>query len=234
MRHRLSLVLLFGCAQISLQHCTPPGNVDNLHNYVRQAVARRYAPSLSNPSGGNITLGGKGSKTLFALTYDCTLEGIALALIDANKCKPNKEFARAFNKALNFATNCEKTVKNGYLYAVEDWLNTAELPISATYNPSDPASESFANMVYYKSLKMGCARMACTGSKTGKFAIACVYGAIPQKGKPLYIEAGTKKGCVQKMCKELVSNAICQNDSDDCSTFATCGLCQTVDGPESL
>ncbi|CAJ0595459.1 unnamed protein product [Cylicocyclus nassatus] len=242
MRHLSTwLLLLSSCVSLSIEKCpdyemdTDGYNYVELHNDIRQGVAKRSFP-YPQKDGVEIEYSKKGTKSLFRLTYSSVLEGIAMAVIDEEKCKlKNQEVQDAYNKPINFArqrvnnNQNKKQVAQAYQWAIEDWRDTATLPLTdAIYN--DDGMKPFANMIYYKSLQVGCSHSPCVGS-TDKVAIACVYSEFPKVGEPLYLENSTKTGCTKKWCKEIVSDADClkyDSTKDDASQEDTAGLCCTA------
>ncbi|CAJ0595456.1 unnamed protein product [Cylicocyclus nassatus] len=207
--------VLFNQLALSLQDCGSSALEDKivqLHNEVRQGVAQREY--------GEIKYSKVGSKNMFALSYDCSLQGLASASITSCKC--DKSFADTFG----YSIVCEKAIISGtkaaqiqdaYETTIEGWRDDAKddipLPLSAaTYTSNVP--ENFANMIYYKSLRVGCSHEIC-----GKRAlIACVYNKKPQSGQPLYIEASTKTGCTRKKCQELEPDSKCDSSNGLCVT----------------
>ncbi|CAJ0595466.1 unnamed protein product [Cylicocyclus nassatus] len=194
-----------------------PAAVLKLHNEVRQGVAQRQFAH----SDGAITYSKIGSKNMFALDYDCALQGIAYASVV--NCRCDKTFVDAYD----YSISCEKTIlgstkttkiQEAYETTIKEWRDDAKndipLPLSAATYKNVPAT--FANSISddLKSLRMGCAHRLCDK----RVLIACVYSRKPQGEQPLYIEASTKTGCTAKKCKELVPEAKCDS---------SCGLCVT-------
>ncbi|RCN47299.1 SCP-like protein [Ancylostoma caninum] len=150
--------------------------------------------------------------------------------------KPNVDFIPA-GKSVNYkviieadknAVNNKDTIKK----AMEYWYDThydENLNDSVIY--TNDRTEAFANMVYYKSIALGCTSILCedtSGANKHKIALACVYGDAPKLGEPLYIPAPKKntQGCKSnKTCKTLVKDATCITASSQPPTYA--GLCET-------
>ncbi|CAJ0595411.1 unnamed protein product [Cylicocyclus nassatus] len=219
------LLLLSSCILVNSQ-CNlndPYGKLLlELHNRIRQGIARGKAMI----DGETIAFGGNGTRNLFAMSYDCVLVGLAYAVIA--DCRINKEIKMALDLAVNAAmirTGTTKAhVRQAYVYAFEDWLGTASLPLrDAMY--TDEAIEPFANMIYHKSLRMGCAHQIC-GRSNNKLAIACAYSKKPQLAEPLYnTQSRPKWGCTKRTCKAVVSDSICNSNTGLCATDA-----KSIDG----
>ncbi|VDM74979.1 unnamed protein product [Strongylus vulgaris] len=139
--HRLpALVLLLNCVSWSFQTCDPNSTLStkavDLHNDVRKAVATgTYGPK---------------SQTMFRVSYDCTNDGLALAVI-GDDCRRNKAVdltplgkATSFIKERTSSTTMnDNTAATYYQYAVEDWIDAVDTLSDATYNDEIP--EEFAN-----------------------------------------------------------------------------------------
>ncbi|CAJ0597502.1 unnamed protein product [Cylicocyclus nassatus] len=181
------------------------------HNLLREKVASRQ---LDKAIYGNLP----GSKSLFKLKYDCTNEGLALATI-GNKCKHSSIYMDKVGRGENFITYRLKTnpkpeqLAELFEYAVEDWSLTVENPLSADVVYTDTTMEPFANMIYNKTLKIGCAYLFCKDQ--GKVALACVYEKRPIEGEPLYwADSKNDKGCTKDApCKKLIKGAVCSSNN---------------------
>ncbi|CAJ0597511.1 unnamed protein product [Cylicocyclus nassatus] len=182
------------------------------HNLLREKVASRQ---LDKATYGDLP----GSKNLFKLKYDCTNEGLALATI-GNKCKHSNIYMDKIGRGENFITyplqTKPKPAQLATLFenAVEDWSLTVKNPLSADVLYTDTSMEPFANMIYNKTLKIGCAYLFCKNQ--GKVALACVYEKRPVEGGPLYwADSKDDKGCTDDAsCKELIEGAVCSSDDD--------------------
>ncbi|KAK5964507.1 hypothetical protein GCK32_009414 [Trichostrongylus colubriformis] len=82
-----------------------------------------------------------------------------------------------------------------------DWseVSPGTTTSTSTFPPSPAVSplESFANMMYYKSLKFGCSRNICPSTATtpSMVAIACVYSSAAQRFDQIYIPG--RYGCAE-------------------------------------
>ncbi|CAJ0594539.1 unnamed protein product [Cylicocyclus nassatus] len=205
-----------------------------LHNDIRQGVARRsFAYPEPEGKGGEegetVEYNKIGSRSVFRLCYDSENANLAAVAINEDDCKVNEEIGNVWHKAINSITlrvinTKEEGLKYGYHDAIEKWLDTADLPLSDAIYRLESA-KPFANMVYYKNLKVGCAHKICKNSEN-KIAIACVYGEIPQLNELLYIEDSTTKGCIDhKNCKAVLPKSQCDTEEGS----PTLGLCLTVE-----
>ncbi|KAK6026530.1 hypothetical protein OSTOST_07490 [Ostertagia ostertagi] len=74
------------------------------------------------------------------------------------------------------------------------WKNEAAVTDGQVTYTSERMKE-FANMLYYKSTKVGCSYRACTTT----FAVACVFNSAPEIGKPIYM--GSSFGSERMQCR---------------------------------
>ncbi|CAJ0592961.1 unnamed protein product [Cylicocyclus nassatus] len=182
------------------------------HNDLRAQVARR---ALDKEIYGELP----GTKSLFKLEYDCTNEGFAQSTIGKD-CKHSSIYMSVIGRGENFITyRAESKPGNKKLaemlkWAVEDWSDTVESPLSADVMYTDTSMEPFANMIYNKTLKFGCSYQFCEAN--GKVAIACVYENKPQLNEPLYSADSTgKKGCTKNSpCNKVIKGAVCETAND--------------------
>ncbi|CAJ0595485.1 unnamed protein product [Cylicocyclus nassatus] len=190
--------------------------VTKSHNELRANVAKR---NLSTAIFGDIP----GSKTLFKLRYDCANEGLALATI-GNKCKHSSIYMDKVGRGENFITyrlakkpSLSKQ-KDLFAFAVEDWTDTVEEPLSSDVVYTDTSMEPFANMIYNKTLNFGCSFLFC--NETSKVALACVYDNRPKEGEPLYwADSKNNAGCQKPgPCKKVIKGT-------DVNCDTTYGLC---------
>ncbi|CAJ0594871.1 unnamed protein product [Cylicocyclus nassatus] len=211
------IVLLIGCIlqkEVSAASCKLAAALIEAttaaHNTLRAKVAQRV---LDKNIYGDLP----GTKSLFKLKYDCTNEAFALATIGSD-CKHSSVYTDVIGRGENFITY-KATSKPGnaklstmFGWAVEDWGSTVETPLSADVKYTDTIMEPFANIVYNKTLKFGCAYRYC--DTTSKVAIACVYEERPQEGEPLYsADSTSKKGCTtNNPCKKIIKGAVCENN----------------------
>ncbi|CAJ0592949.1 unnamed protein product [Cylicocyclus nassatus] len=182
------------------------------HNDLRAQVATR---ALDKEIYGELP----GTKSLFKLEYDCTNEGFAMSTIGKD-CKHSSIYMSVIGRGENFITyRAESKPGNKKLaemlkWAVEDWSDTVESPLSADVMYTDTSMEPFANMIYNKTLKFGCSYQFCEAN--GKVAIACVYENKPQLNEPLYSADSTgKKGCTKNSpCNKVIKGAVCETAND--------------------
>ncbi|CAJ0593021.1 unnamed protein product [Cylicocyclus nassatus] len=182
------------------------------HNAIRAQVATR---GLHKKIFGDAP----GSKSLFKLGYDRTHAALAAAVI-GSQCMHSKFYVNSTEKSENFkiyqtngAPN-NKTLLQFFLHAVEDWRNTVNHPLRPDVKYTDTSMEPFANMIYHKTLKFGCAYRFCKSKS--KVALACVYDSRPLLEEPLYLADSTnKRGCVRDYsCRKIFSNAVCEKEGD--------------------
>ncbi|KAK5982430.1 hypothetical protein GCK32_011354, partial [Trichostrongylus colubriformis] len=216
------LLLHGGGAQHICAWSSPMNDVDrglflDILNTYRAYVARGEAYQLNGKLSG--------SNELFELKYDCQLE--LMAHMNTYSC--NQTFhppATSINYFM-FVNEPHAWSKRDLIpMAASSWYQ----PVLDFWNKSDPRLESFVNMMYYESMKVGCSHNLCPSTATtpSTNAIACVYNSAPQKNDVIYVPG--RYGCI--------------ND-DDCSKNGTpfrCikygsyrGLCSqdTTDAPKS-
>ncbi|CAJ0595461.1 unnamed protein product [Cylicocyclus nassatus] len=154
-----------------------------------------------------------GTKNMFKLNYDCTLENFAKATISVD-CTQNTRFD---SKLLGFGTNFysevyigtapnDTIIKRYYEFAVDEWsmADSTSPPFGTDMIYKNESAASLANMIYYKTLAVGCAHKYCSERKY--ISVACVYGAVPEVGQPLYFATVTgKSGCTASTsCRKVV------------------------------
>ncbi|KAK5966248.1 hypothetical protein GCK32_005422 [Trichostrongylus colubriformis] len=175
-------------AQHICQWTSPLDDVDrslfvDIHNTYRAYVARGEAYQL----GAKLP----GSPGLFELKYDCQLE--LMAQMNTYSC--NQTFHPP-TTSINYFT----LVNEPHAWSKRDLIPIAASswyqPILDTRNRSDPRLEPFANMMYYKSLSIGCSHNLCPATATTPAinAIACLYTPAHQRNKHIYPEG--HYGCV--------------------------------------
>ncbi|CAJ0593022.1 unnamed protein product [Cylicocyclus nassatus] len=197
------------------------------HNAIRAQVATR---GLYKKIFGDAP----GSKSLFKLGYDRSHAALAAAVI-GSRCKHSKIYMSSLQKSENYKiyrTNGppnNETLLQFFLYAVEDWRDTVNHPLRPDVKYADTSMEPFANMIYHKTLKFGCAYRFCKSKS--KVALACVYDNRPVLDEPLYLaDSMNKKGCVRDYpCKKIISNAVCEKEGD--KTGPLCEVPQPIVQP---
>uniref|UniRef100_A0A7I4XT78 SCP domain-containing protein n=1 Tax=Haemonchus contortus TaxID=6289 RepID=A0A7I4XT78_HAECO len=75
--------------------------------------------------------------------------------------------------------------------------------------------QEFANMIYYKSTKAGCACQKCNQPAPPRAVVACIFNSAPESGKPIYLGTAGATGC---------------NNDEDCSSVINGAKC----GPQGL
>ncbi|KIH65583.1 SCP-like protein [Ancylostoma duodenale] len=181
-----------------------------------------------------------GSKNMFKITYDCFLEGLALTTLSGCPSKPKLDFINTMGgeKSVNYAvirgidTNNPPQAEADYVpyikTAVADWVNYMyedNLDIK-TVAYKNAAMEPFANMIYNKTIAVGCSPLYCADKK--RVAVSCVYNAKPKLNEPLYEPAKVPDGCTSagKRCDKVVKGSECIKDGDPDVAFK--GLCRTA------
>ncbi|XGW24669.1 hypothetical protein V3C99_006251 [Haemonchus contortus] len=70
--------------------------------------------------------------------------------------------------------------------------------------------EDFANMIYYKSTKAGCAYQECNQIEPPRAVVACIFNSAPQLGKPIYPGTQGVNGCnTDSSCSAVFSGTTC-------------------------
>ncbi|VDM77848.1 unnamed protein product [Strongylus vulgaris] len=200
---------------------------------LREKVAKQ---ELDKNVYGNLP----GSKSLFKMRYDCNDEALAEAVIGPDCNHAPIDLKAVIGPDCNHAPIDLSLIgksENYHLYhfttqgsdaytqihiALNEWNSTVRrMNDDGIYNGG--AIAPFANMIYYKSLTLGCAIKYCTSPDYNNwFAIACVYGATPKLGEPLYLADSTdKKGCIANdLCQKLVlKNSRCSTRTGLCETY---------------
>ncbi|RCN47290.1 SCP-like protein, partial [Ancylostoma caninum] len=143
------------------------------HNALRGQLARG---EIEQDDGSKL----KGSKTLFKLNYDCTLEGLAMAAVPTNCARQPamdlNPLGRSQNLAAVTANNDPSTgqpLQTAINSATTLWAE--RLHVELLKNPiyTNERMAPFANMIYNNSLSMGCMGYYCSAQT--KTAIVCVY-----------------------------------------------------------
>ncbi|EPB69402.1 hypothetical protein ANCCEY_11500 [Ancylostoma ceylanicum] len=122
---------------------------------------------------------------MFKITYDCYLEGLALTTMSGCGSKP--ELAFVGQKSVNYVVirgiDPKKPPKTEADYvpyikqAVADWANYMyddNLDIK-TVIYKESAMEPFANMIYNKTIAVGCSPQYCADKR--RVVVSCVYNA---------------------------------------------------------
>nr|AEP82917.1 venom allergen/ancylostoma secreted protein-like 2 isoform 3 [Heligmosomoides bakeri] len=112
--------------------------------------------------------------------------------------------------------------------AISDWRTKAAfnpLPADAIY--SNQNLESFANMIYYKSTKVGCAYQSCNALPPYPAAqsVVCVFDNKPALNSQLYPPGTGTTGCTDPDCANALTGATCQTAAGN-----TQGLCSPQAG----
>ncbi|KAL6732563.1 hypothetical protein Aduo_003313 [Ancylostoma duodenale] len=171
-----------------------------------------------------------GSKNLFKVTYDCDLEGVAMTVV--RDCPSDPDLSHVpVGKAVNYAIrrHVENALGSDQAYADEmevvvgEWANyrfDANLDTS-TVIYDDEIMEPYANIIYNKTLAIGCTIMWCSSKR---LAAACVYSDKPKLGEPLYDPGKEGTKCGGKSCEKVIKGADCITAAED---PALEGLCKT-------
>uniref|UniRef100_W6NVT1 SCP extracellular domain containing protein n=1 Tax=Haemonchus contortus TaxID=6289 RepID=W6NVT1_HAECO len=70
--------------------------------------------------------------------------------------------------------------------------------------------KDFANMIYYKSTKAGCAYQQCNQPAPPRAVVACIFNSAPQLGKPIYPGTQGVNGCNKDSdCSAVISGTTC-------------------------
>ncbi|WKX99310.1 hypothetical protein Q1695_014302 [Nippostrongylus brasiliensis] len=94
--------------------------------------------------------------------------------------------------------------------AVESWSEPAfNFPFDNNVTYSDPRLESLANVIYYKSLQIGCSIGTCWKEGELQQALACVYSSQPQLGSPMYLPEEGTTGCSTFSGCRVIPNSVC-------------------------
>ncbi|RCN49172.1 SCP-like protein [Ancylostoma caninum] len=178
------------------------------HNELRKAI--------SDGSAANYVGKLPSAKNMYMLKYDCNMEKELAKELD--KCSPQITFTNGYGQNIAKYTN-DKFI------AIADMKDKIKTAMESWYNPvlhygirnrdnifSDARLYSFANMIYAKTLRIGCAYKECNGKK--EFYVSCIYNLIGGFPNNVLYESGTP-------CKKHA----------DCNTYSssTCdkakGLC---------
>ncbi|CAJ0595455.1 unnamed protein product [Cylicocyclus nassatus] len=191
--------------------------VTEAHNKYREDIAK-----------GKV-LKGSGSRSLFALKYDCIHEALAATPI-GDACEnlgmqgPLKSLSKSYNFESYRTPSNPADVTAYYQMAVDDWkVGTESNKFTGSTNVK------FARMVNYRAYEFGCTHKYCADNK--KLAIVCLYNSeLPAKDadKDLWEAYATTKGCTKNSTCKLVKDALKEIDADlvgACDTST--GLCVT-------
>ncbi|RCN47293.1 SCP-like protein [Ancylostoma caninum] len=143
------------------------------HNKLRQQVTQA---KLDKKQYGDL----QGTNSMFAVTYDCTNDALANALITSD-CKRSDVNVALMGRSANFhetrvrldESNVQQ-LEDEFQFAFEEWRDSVSKPLNKDVVYNDVSIAPFANMIYYKTASLGCAYTYCKDKK--KIAIACVYG----------------------------------------------------------
>ncbi|KAK6731207.1 hypothetical protein RB195_007583 [Necator americanus] len=232
-----------------LYHAVPPMaaqleacDENNLGDYRELYLKTHNDYRLSLAKGQVEAESGKlpGSESLFKFKYNCQLEGLAMAVAMTCERKPllnMKQLGYGQNyywtrKVNNDIVDAVDKVQDRFNFAVEEWWYTVEdAKIGPDVIYDDEAVEPFANIAYNKSISFGCYNNRC-GSDPYSLATACVYGAIPETGKPLYLPAETTDGCTNHTtCSDLNGKCIPAGDASGLGGLCGTDLKQVTDAP---
>ncbi|EYC26208.1 hypothetical protein Y032_0010g1022 [Ancylostoma ceylanicum] len=181
-----------------------------VHNDLRLALIEN---KVDQDSGDKFP----GSKSMFKMTYDCALEGLAMTTLSDCSSKPKVDYLPP-TMSLNYARTRAETlppdpdIADMIKDAAGEWADTrydvTEIDEKTlVYENTD--MEPFANMIYTNTTTVGCGTMFC--SKKKRLAIACLYDSKPMVGEPLYKPAKTKTGCNDENgpCNKALKGAKC-------------------------
>ncbi|KAL6732558.1 hypothetical protein Aduo_003308 [Ancylostoma duodenale] len=186
-----------------------------IHNEIRKNLIKK---TLLQDNGDPFP----GTKSMFKLTYDCALEGLAMTTFSGCQSKPKMDYIPA-GKSLNYAIErkvaslpADAAIADMIKAAAEEWAETRFDGVidekTVVYDNEDLGP--FANMIYHKTMTVGCGTMYCSDKK--RLAVACLYDAKPELGQPLYTPVKTDKGCEDnnKPCTKAVKGATCIPGTD--------------------
>ncbi|KAL6731465.1 hypothetical protein Aduo_002330 [Ancylostoma duodenale] len=133
-----------------------------------------------------------GSKNLFKMTYDCDLEGIAMTIVQDCPRKPDPRYVPS-GKSVN--------------YEVRRLVNDEPgSDVAYTNETKKKAIEPYANIIYHKTLAVGCMIHWCSSKK---LATSCIYSGKPKLGEPLYDPGKKGTKCGEKSCGKVIKGATC-------------------------
>ncbi|VDL75866.1 unnamed protein product [Nippostrongylus brasiliensis] len=95
-------------------------------------------------------------------------------------------------------------------FAMADWKkNSLHIGMDDDVTFTDASLEEFANMIYYKSIAVGCSYSACPFPPQSE-AIACVFSSVPTLNSQIYEPDSKAIGCSNDFdCSKIVPDAVC-------------------------
>lgn len=185
------------------QTVDPCAGFTNTLNSLREAVAK------GRPGYGALP----GSQAMFALVCDANLAQIAALSIQ--QCRRNDTLPGE-GMSINYYSSLQAFRPLSYAELVVSAINAWRTPavlfgLSIGANYTDQRLETFANMVFYKSVRFGCAVNSCAASGVvpALQAAACVFNSAPVRNRPLYMSS-TTLGCTSdKECDNVLHGSTC-------------------------
>ncbi|XGW24666.1 hypothetical protein V3C99_006249 [Haemonchus contortus] len=175
-----------------------------LINGYREKVAKG---DLSTSSGSLPS-----SLQMFQVEYSPELE--VYAKINTIQCQP--ENFTPPGSSMSYYTYYETPGNNpsnitlinlALAYWMDEMLNT-NFGSQVTYTNQN--IQDFANMIYYKSTKAGCAYQQCNQIAPPRVVVACIFNSAPQLGKPIYPGTEGVNGCNKdSSCSAVFSGTTC-------------------------
>ncbi|WKX88532.1 hypothetical protein Q1695_008289 [Nippostrongylus brasiliensis] len=150
-----------------------------------------------------------GSRAMFELTWSCELE--LIAAVNTIGCK--KVFLPE-GTSMNYLMVPFMDVPFGkgvlLSFAMADWKkNSLHIGMDDDVTFTDASLEEFANMIYYKSIAVGCSYSACPFPPQSE-AIACVFSSVPTLNSQIYEPDSKAIGCSNDFdCSKIVPDAVC-------------------------
>ncbi|EYC00409.1 hypothetical protein Y032_0116g611 [Ancylostoma ceylanicum] len=214
-----SAFLLLLCGMPSLATICDPGKYMALKDDERKAFLDYHnerRKEISDGVAANYVEKLPSARNMYMLKYDCNMEKELAKELD--KCSAQVTFTNGYGQNIAKYTN-DKFI------AIADMKDKIKTAMETWYNPvlyyglrnrdnivSDARLYSFANMVYAKTLRIGCAYKECNSKK--ELYVSCIYNLIGGFPNNVLYESGTP-------CKKHT----------DCTTYSpsTCdkakGLC---------
>ncbi|ETN68916.1 SCP-like protein [Necator americanus] len=165
-------------------------------------------------------------RCLILQSYNCELEGLALALTRA--CIPPGEMSKVIaGKSINYEIIRKHSGTPSDDDAVEDIKQLMEKWKDSRYNVNfnkstviygDENAAPFARIVYKRSISLGCAVTYCPPKRT---AYTCAYSESPVIGEPLYSPSKKSTGCTSNsQCRKAIpgSSTFCNTHLNLCTT----------------
>ncbi|VDL77203.1 unnamed protein product [Nippostrongylus brasiliensis] len=166
---------------------------------------------------------------LFPKNYNCELEHIAE--MSTRNCEL---VAIPDGTSINFKRFLTYPMDklNLSFIAMDYWSEpNLNFPIDNNVTYSDPRLESFANMIYYKSLQIGCSIGTCRREGELQQAVACVYSSRPQLGSAMYLPKEGTTGCTTFSGCRVIPNSVCNGGL--CISFTSQIVAATTAEPSS-